>query len=237
MLNSRLEGSTGMTSTDFLFIGAAVFAILMTGSGHLRLNLFLYSLQTICIALATIANAQSTGEQLYLSAVAIIVIKAIAVPYFLVWVIRKIDAGNDPGAMLPIPMSMHTAIIFLALSHFLAQSLPRPAELFTVLPPGMTTALPAGAAGPTAAISLLLTGILFMLTRRVALSQIIGFLTMENGIYLFAITETRGMPMLVEMGVLLDVLVAVMIAGLITFRIKKSFEHIDVTQLTALKES
>jgi hydrogenase-4 membrane subunit HyfE len=53
---------------------------------------------------------------------------------------------------------------------------------------------------------------------------------------MFALTQTQGMPMIVEMGVLLDVLVGVMIAGLITFRIKKSFEHIDVSQLTELTD-
>ena len=143
---------------------------------------------------------------------------------FLRWVIKEIDARNDTGALLPIPISMHLAIILLAASHFLAQSLPHPGD-------GAATT-----SGAAAAISLLLSGILFMLTRRVALSQIIGFLTMENGIYLFALTQTRGMPMIVEMGIMLDVLAAVMIAGLIAFRIQKSFEHIDVTRLTELTE-
>jgi hydrogenase-4 membrane subunit HyfE len=59
---------------------------------------------------------------------------------------------------------------------------------------------------------------------------------MENGIYLFALTQTHGMPMIVEMGILLDVLVGVMITGLLLFNIKKSFEHIDVTQLTDLRD-
>ena len=68
------------------------------------------------------------------------------------------------------------------------------------------------------------------------MSQIIGFLTMENGIFIFALTQTAGMPMLVEMGILLDVLVGVMITGLLLFGIKKSFEHIDVTQMTELKD-
>lgn len=75
-----------------------------------------------------------------------------------------------------------------------------------------------------------------MLTRKLAISQIVGFLVMENGIYLFALTQTHGMPMIVEMGILLDVLVGVMITGMLLFNIKKSFEHIDVTQLTDLRD-
>ena len=75
-----------------------------------------------------------------------------------------------------------------------------------------------------------------MLTRRLAISQILGFLVIENGIFTFALTQTHGMPMFVEMGVMLDVLAGVMIAGLLTFRIQKSFEHIDVAQLTDLRD-
>ena len=75
-----------------------------------------------------------------------------------------------------------------------------------------------------------------MLTRRVAISGIIGFLVIENGIYTFALIQTRNMPFIVEMGILLDVLVGVMIAGLLVFSIHKSFEHIDVAQLTDLKD-
>lgn len=59
---------------------------------------------------------------------------------------------------------------------------------------------------------------------------------MENGIYLFTLAQAHGMPMAVELGILLDVLVGVMVAGVITFRIQKSFEHIDVTRLTDLRD-
>ena len=64
---------------------------------------------------------------------------------------------------------------------------------------------------------LLLVGMLLMLTRRLAISQVIGFLVLENGIFLYALTQTRGMSLMVEMGVVLDVLVGVMIAGLVIY--------------------
>ena len=86
------------------------------------------------------------------------------------------------------------------------------------------------------AVSLLLIGMLLMLTRRLAISQVIGFLVLENGIFLYALTQTHGIPLMVEMGIVLDVLVGVMIAGVVIFRLNRSFEHIDVTQLRGLKE-
>jgi hydrogenase-4 component E len=74
-----------------------------------------------------------------------------------------------------------------------------------------------------------------MLTRRLALSQVIGFLVLENGIFLYGLTQTHGMPLLVEMGVIFDVLVGVLVSGLVIFRLNRSFEHIDVTQLRGLR--
>ena len=59
---------------------------------------------------------------------------------------------------------------------------------------------------------------------------------LENGIFLYALTQTHGMPLMVEMGVVLDVLVGVMVAGLVIFRLNGSFEHIDVTQLRGLRD-
>lgn len=215
-----------MTSFDFFAMSGACFAMLMMGSGKLRLNLFLYCLQTIFVAFATLARSfHSASHELYLISCAVIVIKALAVPYFLSWVLVKINVRSDPGVMVPISISMHISIVLLAISHFLSQVLPPPLTMLSSL------------AGVTAAISLLLTGMSFMLFRRLAISQIIGFLTMENGIFLFGVSQTKGMPVIVEMGILLDVLVAVMIAGLFVFRIKNSFEHIDVTQLNELTEN
>jgi hydrogenase-4 component E len=150
--------------------------------------------------------------------------KGIGVPIFLNYLVKKIKVESDQGTFLPAPLSMHLNILLLGVSYLLASQLPGlSAEGDTRI-------------GAMAAMSLLFTGVLLMLTRKLAISQIIGFLVMENGIYLFALTQTHGMPMIVEMGILLDVLVGVMITGLLLFNIKKSFEHIDVTQLTDLRD-
>jgi len=213
-----------LTNLEMVAVTATLAAILMVGSRHLRLNLLLYSLQTLAIAGSTVLRGQEEGSsELVWVALAITVLKAIATPIFLSWIIRRVSVQNDTGTMLPAPVAMHLSIALFAVSYVLTRQLP---------------AAPGGGTGVGAAcgLSLLFTGLLLMLTRRVALSQIVGFLTMENGIYLFALTQTVGMPMMVESGIFLDVLVGVMIAGLLLFRIKSSFEHLDVTQLSELKE-
>jgi hydrogenase-4 component E len=191
----------------------------------LRLNLSLFSLQTLLIAAETAYFGWWLhSDHLYLVALCIASIKAIGVPMFLGWIIKRINVQSDVGTVIPAPVAMHSSIVLLGISYLLAQQLP-----------GLLGD-PDSRMGATAAMSLLFSGVLLMLTRRIALSQIIGFLVMENGIYLFALTQTQGMPMIIEMGVLLDILVGVMVTGLLLFRIQRSFEHIDVTQLTELHD-
>jgi hydrogenase-4 component E len=214
-----------MSSIDLCVLSAAVLACLMVGSLHLRLNLWMYGATTMCIALATAMTAQAHAEfNLIYIALLIAALKAAGIPLFLRWTSEKLNVHRDVGAMIAPPLAMHLSIGLLALSFLLTRGLPAP-EMGTT-----------GWYGATAGISLLFTGLVVMLTRKLAIGQILGFLVIENGIYVFALTQTLGMPLLVEMGVLLDMLVGVMVSGLLVFKIQKSFEHIDVAQLTSLKE-
>lgn len=204
----------------------ALTAILMVGSTHIPLNIWMFSVQTTLLAAATaMYAAQRADLHLFAIAAALFALKAIGVPKFLSFIIRKVDVQRDSGTLIPTPIALHVSIGFLVISYMLAVQLPVPAAAYG-----------AGWPSATASISLVCTGLILMLTRRIALSQIVGFLVMENGIYLFGLSQTHGVPMLVETGILLDVMAGVMIGGLIAFRIKRNFEHIDVTLLSELKE-
>jgi Hydrogenase 4 membrane component (E) len=74
-----------------------------------------------------------------------------------------------------------------------------------------------------------------MVSRRLAVSQILGFLVLENGLFFYTIAQPHSMPLVVELGVLMDVLAGTMLAGVLAFRISDSFDHIDVTELTQLR--
>ena len=205
-----------LTFAGVIAIASALAAILMVGSRHLRTNLLLYSVQTFLVCLLTIMISMHKDEHgLFFVGIAVASIKAIGIPSAFLWIIKRIDVQSDSGTMLPAPLAMHLCILLLGLSKILTSGLPVPVI-------SGESSMEA-----TAALSLLFTGMVVMLTRKVALSQIVGFLTMENGIFLFALTQTSGMPMIIEMGILLDVLVGVMIGGLLLFRIKTSFEQFD----------
>jgi hydrogenase-4 component E len=227
---------------EILALSAAVVAILMLGTTHLRVNLWFYGIHTVIVAMEAwlIGTFSTHHAEMFMpqffaplnislqahavQAVCFGLFKGIAVPVFLMRIIKHIQVESDSGTLLPTALTMHLSVLLLGVSYLLAAQLP-----------GLGVEGDSRI-GATAGMSLLFTGILLMLTRRLAISQIIGFLVMENGIYLFALTQTYGMPMIVEMGILLDVLVGVMITGLLLFGIKKSFEHIDVTQLTDLRD-
>ena len=85
------------------------------------------------------------------------------------------------------------------------------------------------------AITLFLIGFFMMVNRRKALTQVLALLSLENGLFLAAISLTYGMPLIVELGVLFDVLVAVMVLGILVYRIRETFESMDVSRLRRLR--
>jgi hydrogenase-4 component E len=215
-----------VTVYEIIGIMSAVLAVWMLGSRNVSFYVSMLTWQIALISIETAVFAYQYQEPIfYLVAIVLFGQRAIYVPWMLRRIMLETDVANDPGTLLPAPLTMHLSILLFVLSFFVANHLPIPSPVLggTVL------------ATATASISLLFSGIVMMLTRRLALSQIVGFITIENGVYLFALTQTDGLPFLIEVFVLFDILGAIMIAGVLIFRIKRSFEHIDVTRLTNLK--
>jgi hydrogenase-4 component E len=202
---------------------AAITGVWMCGLTRVHALVWALALQTAVLAVVTaLVGVQHNAPGYFVLAGAVGGIKALAIPAFLDHTALRVGVRRDLGAMLDPPLALLVAIGALGVGYFLSPQV-----------------APMQAGSPTAAgmaLCLLLVGMLLMLTRRLAISQVIGFLVLENGIFLYALTQTRGMPLMVEMGVVLDVLVGVMIAGLVIFRLNRSFEHIDVTQLRGLKD-
>ena len=98
----------------------------------------------------------------------------------------------------------------------------------------MKTYLPNGTLG--IALACVLMSFLMMITRSKAVPQVIGFLAMENGLFFAATSATYGMPMVVELGIALDVLVGMVILGVFMFQIREQFDSLDIHHLEKLKE-
>ena len=195
----------------------------MCGVTRVHSLVWVFALQAGVLGIVTVlVGVEHALHALLRAGRGLIGVKALAIPWFLDYTAGRVGVRRDSGPR-SIPRLAQTRGDRRAGSRFLFAGRVVPCR-------------PRRRARAGWRSRLLLVGMLLMMTRRLAVSQVIGFLVLENGIFLYALTQTHGIPLMVEMGMLLDVLVGVMIAGLVIFRLNRSFEHIDVTQLRGLKD-
>jgi hydrogenase-4 component E len=184
----------------------------------------LYAIQGGALAAATLLVAWRTGEgHLYLSAALTIALKVIFLPWLLHRLIRRLEVYWDTEPLLNVTGTMLVGLLVVVFAFGLAQPITQLASTAT-----------RGAIG--IAVSVVLLAFLMMITRRKAMSQVVGFLSMENGLFFAAMSATYGMPMVVELGVALDVLVAMLVLGVFFFQIRERFDSLDLHHLESLKE-
>ena len=152
-----------------------------------------------------------------------LVLKVLLLPWFLHWLIDKLNVRWDVEPMVNIPAQMLIGIALVIFAFNLAAPISEMAGTVTRSALGI-------------ALATILLSFLMMITRRKAVSQVIGFLAMENGLFFAGTSATYGMPMIVELGILFDVLVAALIFGVFFFHIRETFESLDIHHLEKLKE-
>jgi hydrogenase-4 component E len=184
----------------------------------------LFALQGLVLALSTFVVAYSTSQShLYYSVLLTLALKVLLLPWILHRLIDALNVRWDVEPLINIPATMLIGIVLVIFAFNLAAPISQMAGTITRSALGIATA------------SILLS-FLMMITRRKAVSQVIGFLAMENGLFFAATSATYGMPMVVELGIALDVLVATLIFGVFFFHIRETFESLDIHHLEKLKE-
>jgi len=184
----------------------------------------LYAWQGAVLSLATAAVAYTSGQHhLYISAALSLILKVIVLPWILHRLIRRLDVRWDTEPLLNIPTTMLAGIVLVVFAFALSQPIAQ-----------LSTSIARSTLGIAMAVVML--SFLMMITRRKAVSQVIGFLAMENGLFFAAASATHGMPMIVELGVALDVLVGTLILGVFFFQIREQFDSLDLQHLEKLKE-
>ncbi len=151
-----------------------------------------------------------------------ILVKAIVLPWFLTWAIREAAVRREVEPRVGYIASMALGIVAVAVASAVATRLPVPGEHPILL---LATSL-----------SCVIMGLLVLATRAKALIQVVGYLMLENGIYVFGLTSVDRVPFLVEIGVLLDIFVGVFIMGIVVFHINREFDSLDSARLTELKD-
>jgi hydrogenase-4 component E len=160
--------------------------------------------------------------ELYIVAVVLFLLKVIAIPYFL----NRMEKQFGDHRELQPYINVASSLILSGLLVLLAYAVTRPLVLVSDLPTR---------GGMPLAMGLIFVGLLVIITRKKAMTQIVGFLVMENGIALLAVLGTYGIPIIVELGVFLDVLMGFLVMQVFVYHIHTTFESIDVDQMNELK--
>jgi hydrogenase-4 component E len=199
-----------------------VFAMLAQRRILSMINLFAW--QGALLALSTFIVAYSASQHhLYYSAALTLVLKVFLLPWLLHRLMRKLNVRWDVETLINIPTTMLVGIALVIFSFNLAAPIAQLAE-------GITRGLIG------IALACVLLSLLMMLTRRKAVTQVVAFLSLENSLFFAATSATHGMPLVVEFGIALDVLVATFIFGIFFFQIRETFDSLDITNMEKLKD-
>jgi hydrogenase-4 component E len=196
----------------------------LLGVGRLATSIQISAIQGMALGVLPLLVAEHPiNLRLSLFAAVVFVLKGLVFPRLLSRAQRMADVRHEIEPIVGYSASILVGLGIVALSFWIGAAfrLPHLPVSPNVLPTAMST---------------ILSGLFLIVSRRTALMQVIGYLVLENGIYIFGAALAQEEPFLVEMGVLLDVFVAVFVMGIAIFHISREFDHIDVDQMTSLKD-
>ena len=213
--------------SQFINLLAAVLLMLafaMISQRRILSLIQLFTLQGATLVAATATVGYVTGQpHLYLSAAITLVLKVVLIPLLLHRVINRLNVRWDVETLINIPMTMLIGIGLVIFAFALAAPISQMAGTITRATLGI-------------ALASVLLSFLMMIVRRKAVPQVIGFLAMENGLFFAATSATYGMPLVVELGVALDVLVGTFIFGIFFFHIREQFDSLDIRHMEKLRQ-
>ena len=202
-----------------------LLAFAMISQRRILSLIHLYTLQGATLVIATAVVGHLTLQpHLYVSALLTLALKVVLIPVLLHRLIDRLDVRWDTETLINIPTTMIVGILLVIFAFNLALPIAQ-----------LSSSIARGSLG--IALACVLLSFLMMITRAKAVPQVIGFLSMENGLFFAATSATYGMPMVVELGIALDVLVAMLILGVFFFQIREQFDSLDLAHLEKLKES
>ncbi len=196
--------------------------LLMATAKRISTCAYLFACQSAILTaeVAAAAHVQRLPEA-YVIAGVVLVAKVFGIPYALLWLMKRLRTSHDVGASISpgysvFVMSGLIVVSFAAVRLYLQD-------------------LHATEVMLAAAVALILSGAFLMVTRSKALMLMIGLLVLENGIFLAALVTTFGMPLIIEIGIVFDLLIGLLLMGIFVFRIRDTFDHLDVSRLRGLK--
>ncbi len=209
---------------DFIMICLVLANLMLLGSSRLGVCIRTVAVQGVLLGLLPLAGPDRLALHSGILAIASIAIKGTAFPWLLFRAMREANVRREVEPYVGFSSSLLIGVGMLGVSSWLAARLPQTTVAISTL------ILPV-------ALFTILTGLFLIVSRRQALTQVIGYLALENGVFAFGIGLIREAPVVVEMGILLDIFVAVFVMGITIFHISREFDQIDTDRLTTLRDT
>jgi hydrogenase-4 component E len=211
---------TGLAEIALFLVVLTDFAVLATS--RLSACIRVVALQGLLLAVLAVAVHGAPSAHAVVLALGTAGVKAVILPWLLARAIREAAVRREIEPLVGYMTSMVLGAVALAVAFALANVLPlRSAETHLLVPVALVTVM---------------IGLMVLITRSKAITQVVGYLMLENGIYLFGLTQSERVPFLIEIGVLLDVFVAVFIMGIVVFHINREFDSISAANLRELRD-
>ncbi len=207
---------------DQLLVLVMLINLLMLGSSRLLFSIRAVAVQGVILGILP-GLVHTFSWHLAMITVSIIFAKGFVIPYFINDAVHKAHIRREVEPFIGYVPTLLLGSVCTALAFVFAEKLPLAPEHRDLL-------------FVPASIATLLSGFLLLTTRKKAISQVIGYLVLENGIFIFGLLLTDAMPVMVEAGALLDLLVGVFVMGIVINHITREFASIDTSRLQALKE-
>ncbi len=209
---------------NLLASGILLLSFAMISQRRIASLINIFALQgAALVAASVLLGYEGSNPDLYVSAALTLALKVILIPWMLYRVIHRLNVRWDVEPLINVPTLMIAGIGLVIFSFSLALPVSR-----------LSASIAGGSLG--IALACVLLAFMMMITRSRAVPQVIGFLSMENGLIFAATAATNGMPMIVEFGIALDVLVGILILGVFMFQIREQFDSLDIRNLEKLKE-
>jgi hydrogenase-4 component E len=216
-----VEIATGKVLSSFsVFLFLTI--LLLVVARRISTVILLFSVQSAIIAAEVLATGfRERLTEAYVVGALVLLIKVVLIPHAFFRLVDRLKTPRDVKASTTPAQSVFIAAAMIYLSYAAVQSY------------GQSVRVPEDPLA--AAVALILTGAFLMVSRNKALMQMLGLLVLENGIYLAALTTTFGMPLIIEIGIFFDILMGLLLMGIFTFRIRDTFDHLDVSKLRRLR--
>ena len=217
---------TGLTQQliDLFAALLLLLAFAMLAQRRILSLIHLYTLQgAVLVAAAAVMGYATRQPHLYVSAGVTLALKVFLIPSLLHRVINRLNVRWDLEMLINVPTTLIAGIVLVIFAFYLAAPIA-----------GLAASIARGTLG--IALACILLSFMMMITRSKAVPQVIGFLAMENALFFAATAATYGMPMVVELGIALDVLVGILILGVFLFQIREQFDSLDIRHLEKLRD-